>query len=74
MAKPDYNITVAHKGESQTFYKTVGVGWKDKKRDGTEKISIQLYMFPGVNFYAFLNTEKTELKPEVPPPDEDIPF
>lgn len=72
MPKPDFNIVVAHKTETQTFYKTVGVAWKDKKRDGSEKLSIHLYMFPGVSFYAYLNTEKPESKPT--PVDEETPF
>lgn len=79
--QPDYKVMAAQPGsDNRTFYKQIGVAWKDHTRDGREKVSLQLFMFPGIRFYMFPNEDEAREKkspqqpPVPPPPDDDIPY
>jgi hypothetical protein len=73
--KPTHKVMVAQPNPQggKAFYRQVGVAWRDSTRDGRDKLSIQLFMFPNTNFYAFEETEKPQTQPQ-PTPDEDTPF
>lgn len=62
MARPDLKIMVTQKTDNGTFYKQVGVAWKGNTKDGREKVTLELWMFPNMGLTCFPNETDEETK------------
>ena len=74
MSKPDWKLMVSSKGsDNKTYYKQIGVAWNEEMKDGREKVSLHLWMFPGTNYYLFPNDDEQRFAQSAPKVNNYVP-